>query len=160
MAQNKKNTADNKKPKAKAASKPRPEKKATTAPKPPAPVGLTSGLTLNDLWIQVFEKNEKVDEKDRLNDDQIAEFMRSEFPSSARSMVLNRIDIARGKYNRGGCHKKNQAGKLVRPKNRSKAHGVATNASPSSRNFRATSSPAANRGGAPRHQKDFKSHKK
>lgn len=156
MPRSKKNANDSVPPKTKKS----PARPTADKPKAARLTGLTTGLTVDDLWKQMLEKNEKVEEADRLTDDEIVAFMKSEFPSAARSMVLNRIDIARSKYNRGGFHKKDASGKLVRPKIRSRPHGESASPSPSSRDFRSRTGPNANRGAGPRHKKDFKSHKK
>ena len=42
-----------------------PKEKAPPPPKAPAPVGKTSGVGVNETWIQVFERNEEVDEGER-----------------------------------------------------------------------------------------------
>ena len=128
------------------------------AAKPPAVVGVTSGVSASATWIQVFERNEQADEKDRLADAQISEFMKSEFPG-LDAVTFDRVEIARGKYNRGGFHKKGPKGQVMPPKVHSRAHGSEDAIGETTRN------PSKNAGGqmADRivaHKRDFKSHKK
>ena len=54
--------------------------KAGSAQPPKPPRGVTSGVGVSETWIRVFEQNEQCDEQDRLTDQQISEFMKSEFP--------------------------------------------------------------------------------
>ena len=136
-----------------------PVEKGTEAAKPKARVGVTSGVGVGETWIRVFERNEQCDQEDRLTDEQISESMKSEFPD-LDAVTFDRVEIARGKYNRGGFHKKDKNGKVVRPKIHSNPHGTQAG------------SPAADRPGprptdaAPMKQrvvstkKDFKAHKK
>lgn len=123
-----------------------------------APLGKSTGVTVRGTWVHVFERNEEVNEDQRLADDQISEFMKSEFPG-LDSVSFDRVAVARGKYNRGGFHKKDKNGKVVRPKTQSTPHGFvgdtgANRQSPS----RSDTAPMQSRVIA--RQKDFKSHKK
>ncbi len=142
--------------KAKAA---RADKTSDASAKTSAPVGTTSGVGVNETWIRVFEKNEQGDESERLTDEQISEHMKSEFPD-ARLPMFDHVDIARGKYNRGGFHRKDKSGKTVRPKVRSKAQGFSNRSNASTDRFRGATGGIANKGGSAKHKKDFKSHKK
>lgn len=121
-------------------------------------LGKSTGVSVRETWVHVFERNERVDEDQRLTDEQISEFMKSEFPG-LDSVSFDRVAVARGKYNRGGFHKKNKNGKVARPKTQSTPHGFvgdsgANRQSPS----RSDTAPVQSRVFA--HQKDFKSHKK
>ena len=133
--------------------------KVAAAAKPSAPVGVTSRVGVSETWIRVFEQNEQCDEQDRLTDKQISEFMKGEF-ADLDAVTFDRVEIARGKYNRGGFHKKDKSGKVVRPKIHSGSHdsqaGSSAGARPTSRPPDAV--PIKNR--VVSHQKDFKSHKK
>ena len=134
-----------------------PAEKGAAAARPKVHVGVTSRVGVSETWIRVFEQNEQCDEQDRLTDKQISEFMKSEFPD-LDAVTFNRIEIARGKYNRGGFHKKDKSGKVVRPKIHSGPHGsqAGSSARPTSRPPDAV--PIKDR--VISHQKDFKSHKK
>ena len=126
-----------------------------TAAKPKARVGVTSQVGVSETWVGVFERNEQ----DQLTDKQISEFMKSEFPD-LDAVTFDRVEIARGKYNRGGFHKKDKSGKVVRPKIHSKPHGAQTESStgalPAPRS--GDTSPVKDR--VVSHKRDFKSHKK
>lgn len=139
-------------------NKPGSRPKPTDSPKGPAPVGVTSGVRINETWIRVFEKNEQVDESERLTDKQITEFMKSEFPGM-RAMILDQIGVARSKYNRGGFHKKDENGRVVRPKIHSNPQGLPGGSGASTKHFGGATGPAK-RDSALRHRKDFKAHKK
>ena len=146
-------------PKKKTKKKKPPKEPKEPIQQAPAPVGVTSGVGVNETWIRVFEKNEQVDEKDRLTDEQISQFMNSEFPDQD-AKIFGRVEIARGRYNRGGFHKKDKSGKVVRPKVHSKPYGAQDSAGTGTR----TSGPQGD--GAPmkesvvKFHKDFKSTKK
>ena len=142
------------------AKKKKKKKKPPKEPKEQAPaaVGVTSGVGVSDTWIGAFEKNEQVDEEERLTDEQISQFMRSEFPDHD-AKIFGRVEIARGKYNRGGFHKKDKTGKVVRPKVHSKPYGGEDGVGGGAR----TGSPqagAARKDSVGKYKKDFKSHKK
>ena len=133
----------------------KPDKKKPAA-KAPAPVGATSGVSVSETWIRMFEKNEQVEEPDRLTDAQISEHMKTEFPD-VDVKVFDRVEIARNKYNRGGFHRKDKGGKIVRPKVHSKSHaadGFAGNARGSGPLGLSKQGPVG------KHQKEYKSHKK
>ena len=138
-----------------------PPSKTETGAKPDqprAPVGKTSGVGVSETWVQIFEQNAQRDEEARLTDEQISESMKSEFPD-LDSIAFGRVAVARGKYNRGGFHKKDKAGKVVRPKIQSKAHDFAGDSHPAAKNrSRSDTAPVQSR--VVTHQKDFKSHKK
>ena len=113
---------------------------------------------MSETWVRVFEQNEQNDEDQRLTDEQISEFMKSEFPG-VDAVTFDRVEIARGKYNRGGFHKKDAKGRPVKPKIRSRQHGADDVAGGVARN------PSKNEGGhitdrIVAHKRDFKSHKK
>ena len=124
----------------------------------PAPVGVTSGVGVSETWIRVFEKNEQVDGKDRLTDEQISQFMNSEFPDQD-AKIFGRVEIARGRYNRGGFHKKDKNGKVVRPKVHSKPCGAQDSSGTGTRTF-AQAGAAPRKGAVVKFHKDFKSTKK
>ncbi len=121
--------------------------------------GKTSKLSLNRTWIQVFEKNEQVAKEERLTDEQISQFMKSEFPET-QATLFDQIEIARSKYNRGGFHPKDKKGKLVKPKVHSRAHSDDPNQSGSARSLDSQSTGIADQSRTVTHQRDFKSHKK
>lgn len=62
--------------------------------------GATLGLGVCATWAAVFEKNEKVKRSKRLTDDQIAEFMQSEYPDRTSSN-LTKVQSNRSCYNKG-----------------------------------------------------------
>lgn len=128
------------------------------AARPSPPVGVTSGVSVSQTWILVFEHNETAPEEERRTDPQITEFMKGEFPG-LDAVTFDRVEIARGKYNRGGFHKKDAKGKVVPPKVRSRPHGADDDAGATARNpSKNDSSQIADRIVA--HKRDFKSHKK
>ena len=148
---------ENMKPKNKAAA----DKESSAAPKAPPVVGATSGVSVSETWIGVFEKNEQVEEGDRRTDEQISEFMKNEFPGTDPK-AFDRMEIARGKYNRGGFHKKDKSGRLLRPKIHSRSHaglgqGEGDGADRSSGSAKGGASKKETAG---KFQRDFKSHKK
>lgn len=132
-------------------------KKATV--KNTSPAGKTSKLGVNRTWIQVFERNQEADEKDRLTDLQISEFMKSEFPDLQVSL-FDQVEIARNKYNRGGFHPKDKKGNLVKPKIHSHSHCDDQEKLAAGRGQDTQGSHLADQGHAATHQKNFKSHKK
>lgn len=134
------------------------KKKTPGAPDKPAakPLGTSSGISLNGTWIKVFEDNEKRDEAERWTDKQISEFMKSEFPE-LDSVTFDRVTIARGRYNRGGFHKKDKSGKLVKPKIHSKEH--AGDDAPTSTKADPSGSAMTVKGRVSGHKKDFKAKK-
>ena len=137
--------------KKKAAAKPPPP------PKAPAAVGKTSAVGVSETWIQVFEKNEQAEDGERLTDEQISQFMKNEFPDQD-AKFFDRVQIARGKYNRGGFHKKDKSGNVVRSKIHSQAHtGEGTAAT---RKFHPKGGAEPRRTSVDKYQKDFKSTKK
>ena len=76
--------------------KKKPAAKADAAsPKAPAPVGATSGVSVSETWIQVFERNEQVGEHERLTDAQISDRMKAEFPG-VDAKLFDRVEIAPG----------------------------------------------------------------
>ncbi len=146
-----------------AAASPKKKKKKPKKPKEPiqqapAPVGVTSGVGVNETWIRVFEKNEQVDGKDRLTDEQISQFMNSEFPDQD-AKIFGRVEIARGRYNRGGFHKKDKSGKVVRPKVHSKPNGAQDSSGTGARTS-AQADAAPRKDAVAKYHKDFKSTKK
>lgn len=147
-----------KKKKTKKKKKKTPKEKAPPPPKAPAPVGKTSGVGVNETWIQVFEKNEEVDEGERLTDEQISQFMKSEFPD-LDTKLFDRVQIARGKYNRGGFHKKDKSGQAQKPKVHSRAHDEAARSGGRKLHPKETDA-GPKQGPVGKYQKDFKSHKK
>ncbi|MHC5066002.1 MAG: hypothetical protein ACYTG5_18735 [Planctomycetota bacterium] len=155
--ESKKKPSKKKVTKKKVAKKSGAKKKAASKSDPR--IGKTSQLSLNKTWIQVFEQNEQVEEGKRLNDAQISEFMKSEFPELQVSL-FDQVEIARAKYNRGGFHPKDKKGKLVKAKIHSRAHTDEQHQGDSSRNLDAQASSLADHGRTVTHQRDFKSHKK
>ena len=147
----------------KAAPQPKKKKKKKPPKEPkeqaPAACGVTSGVGVSETWIGVFEKNEQVDEAERLTDEQISQFMKSEFPD-LDAKIFGRVEIARGKYNRGGFHKKDKSGKVVRPKTNSKPYGAQDDAVTAARIASTQSDEAAKKETVGKYKKDFKSHKK
>ena len=135
------------------------KEKSPPPPKAPAPVGVTSGVGANETWIGVFEKNEQVEAEERLTDAQISQFMKSEFPG-LDAKLFDRVGIARGKYNRGGFHKKDKGGNVVRPKIHSTQHTPEDGAAGATRALHQKADAAPKSGAVDRYQKDFKSHKK
>ncbi len=136
-----------------------PAEKGTAAARPKARVGVTSGVGVNETWIRLFEQNEQCDEQDRLTDKQISESMKSEFPD-LDSVTFDRVEIARGKYNRGGFHKKDKNGKVVRPKIHSNPHGTQSDPGAAGRTASRLPDAVPVKERVVRRQKDFKSHKK
>jgi hypothetical protein len=147
--------------KKKAAKKKVPKENPPPPPKAPAHVGKTSGVTVNETWIQVFEKNEQVEASKRLTDEQISQFMKSEFPD-LDTKLFDRVQIARGKYNRGGFHKKDKSGNVVRPKVHSQPHtSESGQGAAAGRKLHPKEGDAApKRGPVGKYHKDFKSTKK
>ena len=133
--------------------------KVAAAARPKAQVGVKSGVGVSETWIRVFEQNEQGDEQDRLTDEQISESMKSEFPDLA-AVTFDRVEIARGKYNRGGFHKKDKTGKVVRPKIHSTRHGADDGSSAGARPSSRPTDGAPMRDRVVSQKKDFKSHKK
>lgn len=142
-------------PKAKAA----PKQKAAPKAKAPAPVGKTSGVGVNETWIQVFEKNEQVEESERLTDEQISQFMKSEFPD-LDAKLFDRVQIARGKYNRGGFHKKDKSGNVVRPRIHSEPHEPAKGSTTARRLHPKEADAGPKQGPVGKYHKDYKATKK
>lgn len=129
-----------------------------TPDRPAHALGATSGVSVSQTWILVFERNEAAEAADKLTDSQISEFMKGEFPG-LDAVTFDRVEIARGKYNRGGFHKKDAKGRVVRPTIRSHQHGIEDDARNSTRNpSKRETGPMTDRIIA--HKKDFKSHKK
>ena len=141
------------------AKKKKPARDSSAPAKPPAPVGVTSQVGVNETWARVFEKNEQADHDERLTDEQISESMKSEFPD-LDAKVFDRVEIARTKYNRGGFHKKDKGGRMVRPKFHSEAHDPLAGRSGSRRATNPKGEGMSRRGPVFKHQKDFKSTKK
>ena len=128
------------------------------AAKPAAVVGATSGVSVSSTWIQVFERNAEAEAKERLTDPQISDFMKSEFPG-VDGVTFDRVEIARGKFNRGGFHRKDPKGRVMRPKIKSEQHGGGDHVDAAARNpSKNDSGPMADRIVA--HKRDFKSNKK
>ncbi|MHC4515536.1 MAG: hypothetical protein ACYTGW_02090 [Planctomycetota bacterium] len=147
-------------PKKKAAAKKKKKKeKSPPPPKAPPSVGVTSGVSVNETWIGVFEKNEQVAAEERLTDEQISEFMKSEFPD-VDAKLFDRVEIARGRYNRGGFHKKDKSGNVVRPKIHSTPHAPEGGSAEATRTLHPKADAAPKKEAVDRYQKDFKSHKK
>ncbi len=136
-----------------------PAAKSAAAEKSKAPVGKTSGVGVGGTWVQVFERNEQCDEEDRRTDEQISEFMKSEFPD-LDSASFDRVEIARGKYNRGGFHKKDKGRRVVRPKIHSNQHGDQVGQGGGGRHNPRSSGGSPIKDRVVSRQKDFKSHKK
>ena len=122
-------------------------------------MGVTSRVGVSETWIRVFEQNEQCDEQDRLTDKQISEFMKGEF-ADLDAVTFDRVEIARGKYNRGGFHKKDKSGKVVRPKIHSRQHGSQAGSSAAARPSSGPLGVGPVKDRVVSHQKDFKSHKK
>lgn len=139
-------------------NKPASKKKEGPPPKASVPVGKTSGVGVSETWIQVFERNEQAEESERLTDEQISEFMKSEFPD-LDSKLFDRVQIARGKYNRGGFHKKDKSGNVVKPKIHSRPYESEGGAT-SRKLHRKEAEVAPKPGPVGKYQKDFKAHKK
>ena len=135
-----------------------PKEKTPPPPQAPPPVGNTSGVGVSETWIQVFERNEQGEKSERLTDEQISQFMKSEFPD-LDAKFFDRVQIARGKYNRGGFHKKDKNGNVVRPKIHSQQHTGEGEAG-TRKLHRKTAEAEPKRGPVGKFQKDFKSHKK
>ncbi len=131
------------------------DEKKDAAAKPKARVGVTSQVGVSGTWVRVFERNEQ----DQLTDKQISEFMKSEFPD-LDAVTFDRVEIARGKYNRGGFHKKDKSGKVVRPKIHSKPYGAQTDSSTGARPAPRSGDAAPVKDRVVSHKRDFKSHKK
>jgi len=151
-------------PKKKAAKKKKaPKEKAPPAPKAPAPVGKTSGIGVSETWIHVFERNEQGEDGERLTDEQISQFMKSEFPD-LDAKLFDRVQIARGRYNRGGFHKKDKSGNVMRPKIHSEPHDPDKGSTGSRglhpKGAKGDAEGEPKRGPVGKFQKDFKSHKK
>ncbi len=68
---------------------------------PRRPRGVTTGLSIQDAWVHVFERNAKARKCDRMTDDEIGAFMVGEFPGYT-SVVFHKVQIVRTRYNRGG----------------------------------------------------------
>lgn len=146
--------------KKKAAKKTASKAKAAAPPaKAPASVGKTSGVGINETWIRVFEKNQQVEESERLTDEQISEFMKSEFPD-LDAKLFDRVQIARGKYNRGGFHKKDKSGNVVRPKIHSEPHEPGRSGTTTRRLHTKEAEVGPKRGPVGKYHKDFKATKK
>ena len=120
--------------------------------------GKSSGLTVREAWVHVFEENQRRAPDERMTDEQISEYMKGEFPDMD-SVAFDRVTIARGKYNRGGFHKKDRNGKVVRPKVKSVPHGATDSGDGGALNPSRDDTTAI-RGRMMSHQRDFKSHKK
>jgi len=67
-------------------------------------VGETTGLHFKDAFVFMFEKNEKRAKGARWSDEQISEWMGNEFPNYPKDR-LQRIDLYRDAYNKGGLTK-------------------------------------------------------
>ena len=157
---------DEKKPAGKSAKKAsgksvkkQPAKESSAPAKPPAPVGVTSQVGVNETWVRVFEKNEQADHDERLTDEQISQSMKGEFPD-LDAKIFDRVEIARIKYNRGGLHKKDKSGRMVRPKFHSEAHDPLQGRAGSTRATHLKADGMSRKGPVFKHQKDFKAHKK
>ena len=141
-------------------AKKKPAHKESSAPaKPPAPVGVTSQVGVNETWVRVFEKNEQAEHDERLTDEQISQSMKGEFPD-LDAKIFDRVEITRSKYNRGGLHKKDKSGRMVRPKFHSEARDPLQGRAGSTRATHLKADGMSRKGPVFKHQKDFKSTKK
>ncbi len=136
-----------------------PATKGTAAAKPQGRVGVTSGVGVGETWIRRFEQNEQCAEEDRLTDKQISESMKREFPD-LDAVTFDRVEIARGKYNRGGFHRKDKHAKIVRPKIHSNPHGTQAGSSAAGRPASRPPDAAPMKQRVVSSKKDFKAHKK
>jgi hypothetical protein len=80
------------------------KKKAKKAAKPKGPgrpMGRTTGVGVQGTWVMAFDLNAKASKGKRLTDPQISKFMKKEFPGR-KSVVFDRVQGVRTKYNKGG----------------------------------------------------------
>jgi hypothetical protein len=64
-------------------------------------VGRTTQVGVGTTWAWIFEQNEKSSKADKLTDEGIAKFMKSEF-KGRESAIFDKVQAVRGKYNVGG----------------------------------------------------------
>jgi len=91
-------------PKDAAPAKAKAAPKSKTVDGPKRPVGMKTGLGIQSAWAYVLNQNEKVPKVKKLSDEQITDWMKTEFPGR-ESNIFNQVQAVRNKYNKGGLTK-------------------------------------------------------